>query len=342
MSKLYKNAVSLTLLLTLVLVMMGAWVRLTDAGLGCPDWPGCYGKLTPTQAKDEINRAVAQQGGEHGPVSLGKAWREMLHRYLASFVGLLIVGIAVLAFKQRNAIKSALLPRPWLLPVWLVFVVVIQGLFGMWTVTLNLRPIIVTTHLMGGMLTFSLLAWLINRQLNGTKAALRAVDYEPIARLRPLALIALSVVVLQIFLGGWTSTNYAALACNDLPLCHGKLVPDVNFSQGFTLFRELGVDPAGNPLTFPALTAIHLTHRVGAIVTFIIVGLCSYRVVTAGQAGLGGLIGLALLIQVLLGLSNVWFSLPLPVAVMHNGGAAVLLGLLVTLNYRVYHATKRV
>jgi heme a synthase len=334
----FKKLVVLTLALTLILVMMGAWVRLTDAGLGCPDWPGCYGKLTPTMAKDEISKAVQVQGGEHGPVSMGKAWREMLHRYLASFVGLLILIMAGIALAQKKPVNTKSVTAPWKLPLGLLAVVIMQGLFGMWTVTLDLRPIIVTTHLMGGMLTFAMLTWLFCRQ----QAVPKAIDFEPLARLRPMALIAMAVLVGQIFLGGWTSTNYAALACSDLPLCHGKLIPDVNFSQGFTLFRELGVDPAGNPITLPALTAIHLTHRLGAIVAFVVIGLLVGRVIAAGQSWLGRAIGVALLVQVALGLSNVWFSLPLPVATLHNGGAAVLLGLLVILNYRVYHAQLRV
>ncbi len=334
----YKKLVGFTLVVTLILIMMGAWVRLTDAGLGCPDWPGCYGKLTPSMAKHEITKAVEVQGGEHGPVSLGKAWREMLHRYLASFLGLLILVLAALALKNAKKAATKTLPAPWILPVAMLFVVIMQGLFGMWTVTLNLRPIIVTTHLMGGMLTFALVVWLFNRQL----AHIKAVDFEPLARLRTAAMVVMAILVGQIFLGGWTSTNYAALACIDLPLCHGKIIPDVNYAQGFTLFRELGVDPAGNPIMLPALNAIHFTHRLGAIVAFVAVGWLSGKAVKAGQVVLGRAIGVALIIQVLLGLSNIWFSLPLPVATMHNGGAAVLLGLLVTLNYRVYHATRQV
>jgi heme a synthase len=334
----FKKSVLSTFVLTLILIMMGAWVRLTDAGLGCPDWPGCYGKFTPIGAKHHIAQAVAEQGGEHGPVSMGKAWREMAHRYLASFVGLLILIMAAWSFVKRNSGSPAKPAQKWGLPFMLLVVVVMQGLFGMWTVTLDLMPIIVTTHLLGGMLTFSLLAWLCNRQF----ALPKYVDNEPVARLKPLAIAAIAAVTLQIFLGGWTSTNYAALACHDLPLCQGSVWPNTDFKNGFSLNRELGEDPAGNPITFPALTAIHLTHRIGALVVLVVVGLLAWRAVKAGERNLGIAVGAMLVVQLLLGLANIWFRLPLSLAVLHNGGAAVLMSLLVTLNYRVYHAQRRV
>ncbi len=343
----FRNFVISTFALTLFLVMMGAWVRLTDAGLGCPDWPGCYGKFTPLHAAKDIAKAVAEQGGEHGPVSMGKAWNEMLHRYLASFVGLLILIMATWSVfkpipKAGPALARTASAKPatqgWGLPVILLAVVIMQGMFGMWTVTLDLMPIIVTIHLLGGMITFSLLAWLMNRQF----ALPRYVDNEPVGRLKPWVLASAVVVVAQIILGGWTSTNYAALACPDLPLCQGQVWPPSDFRLGFTILRELGVDPAGNPITFPALTAIHLTHRIGAIFVLCIVAMTAMRAATAGERPLGRAIAVILIIQLLLGLSNVWFSLPIWVSVLHNGGAAVLLALLVTLNYRVYHARRRV
>jgi heme a synthase len=349
----FRNVVVSTFVLTLILVMMGAWVRLTDAGLGCPDWPGCYGKFTPLHAAKDIAKAVVEQGGEHGPVSMGKAWNEMLHRYLASFVGFLILIMAAWSIFKPVAKIPALqnggqrlggqLPgadakQGWGLPVVLLAVVIMQGMFGMWTVTLDLMPIIVTTHLLGGMITASLLVWLINRQF----ALPRYIDNEPVGRLKPLVIASMLAVMAQIFLGGWTSTNYAALACYDLPLCQGQVWPPSDFKLGFSLMRELGVDPAGNPITFPALTAIHLSHRIGAIFVFLIVAYTSLRVARAGERLLGRALAVMLLIQLLLGLSNVWFSLPIWVSVLHNGGAAVLLALLVTLNYRVYHARRRV
>ncbi len=333
----FTRTVILTVALTLLLVMMGAWVRLTDAGLGCPDWPGCYGKLTPTQAKAEIAKAVLEQGGEHGPVSMGKAWREMAHRYLATLVGFLILVMAIWAFVKRKTPTPGRPAQGWKLPLALLIVVIWQGIFGMWTVTMALMPIIVTIHLLGGMLTFALLVWLMNRQFSLPQY----VDNEPMANLQGLAWLGMAVLMMQIFLGGWTSTNYAALACSDLPLCQGKLWPASDFENGFSLVRKLGEDSAGNRITFPALTAIHLSHRIGAIVVLIVLGFLAHRVAKAGDRSLGRAIAGVLALQVALGIANVWFSLPLWVAVLHNGGAAVLLALLVTLNYRVYHAQRR-
>ena len=330
----FKRVITFACVITLALVMLGAWVRLTDAGLGCPDWPGCYGKLTPHHAANDIAGAVAEQGGEHGPVSMGKAWREMIHRYLASFLGLVIVAIAALAFSQRKKLS-----QPLLLPFALVAVVIMQGMFGKWTVTQDLMPIIVTTHLAGGMLTFGLLIWLWNRQQSGA----RYIDPEPMALIRPFALIGFGLIVTQILLGGWTSTNYAALACSELPTCkNGQWWPDTDFPKGFELMRHLGKTSAGEGITIDALTAIHLSHRIMAIVVFVYVAWLSMRVAKSGERKLGRWLALALIAQVIFGLSNVWFSLPLPVAVLHNGGAAVLVALFVTLNYRSYHARRMV
>lgn len=326
----FRRLVGFTVVLTMCLIMIGAWVRLTDAGLGCPDWPGCYGKLFPSQAKEQIAQAVAEQGGEHGPVSMGKAWREMGHRYVAKILGLLIIGIAIVAWVRRREFQQS--PA---LPVWLVGVVILQGLFGMWTVTLLLKPAIVTGHLLGGMLTFALLLWLWLRQLPQP----RYLDAEPVAALAGPAAVGLVFVALQIFLGGWTSTNYAALACTDLPTCQGAWWPEMNFRDAFHFFRELGMTGDGQILPVEALTAIHLIHRIGAVVVLVVIGWLGWRVArTDGTGGLGLAILVALAVQWLLGLSNVYFSLPISVAVAHNGGAAVLLGLLVVLNFRAHRA----
>jgi cytochrome c oxidase assembly protein subunit 15 len=330
----FRRLVTVTAALTLGLLMLGAWVRLTDAGLGCPDWPGCYGKLTPIHASDQIAQAVAEQGGEHGPVSMHKAWHEMVHRYVASGVGLLIIAIAVLAWRRR-----ALLGQSPLLAISLVGVVVLQGLFGKWTVTLLLKPAIVTGHLLGGMLTLALLLWLWLRQ----QPARKYVDAEPVAALRTPALVGLALVVLQIFLGGWTSTNYAALACTDLPTCQGAWWPAVNFVDGFHFVRELGRTGDGDLLPLQALTAIHLAHRIGAVVVLLGIGWLGLRVArTPGEQRLGAALLATLALQWTLGLANVWLSLPLPVAVAHNGVAAVLLGLLLVLNFRAFRATLRI
>lgn len=323
-----------TLVLTLALIMLGAWVRLTDAGLGCPDWPGCYGHLTPSRAVDKIAQAVAEQGGEHGPVSMGKAWREMIHRYIAMVLGAIILGVAAFAVWRRRALAQS--PA---LALALLGVVLMQGMFGKWTVTLLLKPAIVTGHLLGGMLTFSLLLWLWLRQQPPT----RHVDAEPLAALNWPARLALIAVVLQIFLGGWVSTNYAALACTDLPTCQGAWWPNINFADGFHFVRELGKTGDGANLPAPALTAIHLTHRLGAIGVALLVGWVGWRTWRApGGALLGQGILAMLALQWALGVSNVWFSLPLPVAVAHNGGAALLLGLVLVLNFRARQAAFQV
>lgn len=326
----YRTAVGLVAVLTLALIMLGAYVRLTDAGLGCPDWPGCYGHLTPAHASEKIAAAVEAQGGEHGPVSMGKAWREMLHRYVASILGLLIIGLAVYAWRWRESLAGG----PWLATV-LVGVVILQGLFGMWTVTLLLKPAIVTAHLLGGLLVLGMLVWLWQRQAPPVWAR------PPGTGLRLAVLVALVVLVAQIALGGWTSTNYAALACSDLPTCQGRWWPDADFEHAFHVVRKLGQTPDGDPLTFANLTAIHLTHRIGAVVALLVLlGMALWarrRPPLARPANL--LIGL-LLLQWTLGLSNVAFSLPLPVAVAHNGGAAALLAVLVVILFRVLSASQ--
>jgi len=318
-----------TLVATLALVMLGAYVRLTNAGLGCPDWPGCYGKLSPTHAAEQIE--AAQTASPNGPVSLPKAWREMIHRYFASFVGVMILAIAIQALVNRRKRSGG--PgdpgRAIGLPLALVLVVVLQGLFGKWTVTLLLKPVIVTLHLLGGMTLVALLAWLSARQLQlagGAPSGLR--------RIRLLAAIGLIMLAVQIALGGWVSTNYAALACVDFPTCHGAWKPATDFAHGFHFFRELGMTAEGEPLSNEALNAIHWTHRVGALTTFLILAYVAYRArQVPALSRLGGMVIALLLLQVTLGIINVTGSLPLPVAVAHNGVAALLLAVLVMLNF---------
>ncbi|HEX7813329.1 MAG TPA: COX15/CtaA family protein [Burkholderiales bacterium] len=321
-----------TTVVTLVLVMLGAYVRLTNAGLGCPDWPGCYGKFSPGFAAEQISAAEAEAPA--GPVSLPKAWKEMVHRYLASLVGVMILAIAYQALRgarRRDAGPGAKIG----LPLALVLLVVLQGLFGKWTVTLLLKPVIVTLHLLGGMALVALLAWLSARLLE-----LRAGPPSMLRGIRPWALSALIVLVLQIVLGGWVSTNYAALACTDFPTCHGRWLPPMDFDHGFHFLRELGMTAQGEPLSNDALNAIHWAHRVGAVVTCIIVGWTGLRSLRIrdlhGYAT--ALLGL-LALQVALGITNILASLPLPAAVAHNGVAALLLMTLVMLNFAVNSPT---
>ena len=322
------------LVMTLCLLMLGAWVRLTDAGLGCPDWPGCYGNLLPSNSKAQIAQAVEAQGGEHGPVSMGKAWREMIHRYLAKALGFVLIIATVIAWLKRRSLRQS----PWFTTA-LLGVVILQGLFGMWTVTLKLMPIIVTGHLMGGMLVFALLMWLWQRQQEPAKF----IDAEPVAALRFWAALGLVLVVAQTFLGGWTSTNYAALACSDLPTCQAKWWPDMQWQDGFDFTRDLGKTDSGANISLPALTAMHFMHRMGAIVVFFYVAWLGQKTLrTPGMAGVGVALLAALTLQICLGLSNIIWSLPLPVAVAHNGGAALLLATLVILNYRSAKAALRI
>ena len=317
---------------TLALVMLGAYVRLTDAGLGCPDWPGCYGKLSPSHAAAEIRAAEAVAPA--GPVSLPKAWSEMLHRYFASFVGVIIVAIAWQTLRRRlRDNPGADDPSAQVgLPLALVGLVILQGLFGKWTVTLLLKPAIVTLHLLGGMVLVALLAWLTARHLGisgGQPSTLRAI--------RPWVVVGVVILGAQIALGGWVSTNYAALACVDFPTCHGEWAPEMDFGHGFHFFRELGMTAEGGALSNQALNAIHWAHRVGALVTLAYLAVLGHSAMRLrGLRRFGIAVLVLLLIQVMLGIANVLASLPLLVAVAHNGVAALLLAALVMLNFAAY------
>lgn len=321
----YRNLILLALILTFGVVSLGAFVRLSDAGLGCPDWPGCYGKLTPHHAADaiEAERAVRPDG----PVTHAKAWKEMVHRYFAGALGLLVLGVTILAWRRRRETRGG--PA---LPVLLLGLIVFQALLGMWTVTQLLKPLVVTAHLLGGMATLSLLIWLWLRERGEANHGYFArVDH-----LRGGAGLALTLVAVQIALGGWVSTNYAALACTDFPLCQGAWAPVMDFEHGFTLHRELGETASGDLLPMTALTAIHWTHRVMALIVTLYLGWLVLRLLRApGYTGLGLALAALLALQVTLGISNVLLSLPLGLAVAHNAGAAMLLAGLVLLNYRL-------
>lgn len=322
----YRNLLLVALLLTFVVVNLGAYVRLSDAGLGCPDWPGCYGRLSPHHASEQIAAAHAAQ--PEGPVSHAKAWKEMVHRYFAGGLGLLVVAIVVTRWRGRVAPSSGIG-----LSVVLLALIVFQALLGMWTVTELLKPLVVTAHLLGGMATLSLLLWLWLRE----RPARHAAYFAPADHLRGSALLGLVLVALQIALGGWVSTNYAATACVDFPLCQGQWLPPVDFAQGFTLHRPLGETPDGEFVSLQALTAIHWGHRALALVVALYLGRLVMRLLRApGYARLGLLVGGVLAAQLSLGIANVLLSLPLPLAVAHNAGAALLLSSLVLLNYRVH------
>jgi len=321
----YRKLILVALLLAFGVVSLGAYVRLSDAGLGCPDWPGCYGALTPHHAADAINAELIAR--PDGPVSHAKAWKEMVHRYFAGTLGLLVLAIAALAWHRRRETNGGMG-----LPLLLLGLIVFQALLGMWTVTQLLKPLVVSSHLLGGMATLSMLLWLWLRERGqASHAYFASVDH-----LRRGAGWGLALVVTQIALGGWVSTNYAALACTEFPLCQGGWMPAMDFAHGFTLRRELGETASGELLPMAALTAIHWTHRLMALVVTIYLGWLVLRLLrTPGYAGMGLMIGGLLVLQVSLGISNVLFSLPLAVAVAHNAGAALLLASLVWLNFKV-------
>jgi cytochrome c oxidase assembly protein subunit 15 len=323
----YRKLIAVTLFLTFDLIVFGAFTRLTDSGLGCPDWPGCYGEANPFQSHEAIK--MAQDLMPTGPVTVLKAWVEMIHRYLAMSVGVLIMAQMLIAWWQRRKLQHS----PWLATT-LFFFVCLQGAFGAWTVTLKLQPVIVTTHLLLGMGLLSLLAWAMARELRPANK-LNAAGTNLIR----MATIALVLLTLQIALGGWVSTNYAALACNDYPLCNGAFVPEMDFEHGFTLWRQLGQMANGDYLPFSALVAIQWAHRSFA---WIVIGAVVSAACLARKkptlSPLANKILMVIFAQLMTGIATVYFSWPLLLAVLHNAGAAALVLLLTMLNYRVRHA----
>ena len=301
----------ITLFLTFDLVLFGAFTRLTDSGLGCPDWPGCYGSATPIGAQVEIN--AAQTAMPTGPVTHGKAWIEMVHRYLATGVGVLILTLASMTWWLRRRSASV---SPWW-PTFTLVWVCLQGAFGALTVTMKLFPAIVTLHLMFGI---GLLALLMAQAVRYDGAGTRPLP----AALRTGLWLGFGVLWLQIALGGWVSTNYAVLACPDFPTCHGQWVPEMNW-QGFSVWRELGHTPSGELLPFIALSSIHFVHRSAAWLVLGVLVWLGWRL--RQQPGLSSagqwLLGLSAL-QFITGLSNVALGWPLLAAVMHTGGAAAM------------------
>ncbi|MEN9705955.1 MAG: hypothetical protein RLZZ393_1834 [Pseudomonadota bacterium] len=309
--------------LGLCVVVFGAYVRLTYAGLGCPDWPGCYGHVTPLGAQ------AANAGTPDAPLEVGKAWREMIHRYAASTLGLIIVVIAALSIAWR---RERQVPRA--MPIVLVGLVLFQGILGMLTVTWKVKPLIVTSHLAFGLLTVAVLWWL---WLSLRRTQLADGGFVPramqgagrTALARGAALAGLVALVVQILLGGWTSTNYAAIACPDLPTCQAQWWPQADFGEGFVLWRGLGVNYEGGVLDLPARVAIHFTHRLGAIVATMALLFAAITTLRSGagrasrMASRGVLAALAL--QLAIGVLMVLHAFPLGLATAHNAGAAVLL-----------------
>ena len=313
-----------TLFLTFDLVIFGAFTRLTDSGLGCPDWPGCYGSASPVGA--QVHIAAAQSAMPTGPVTHSKAWIEMIHRYLATGVGVLILTLTLVSWLAwREARRSGQFGRtklvsPWWLTATLVWVC-LQGAFGALTVTMKLFPAIVTMHLLGGLILLALL----RAQAMRYEQAAGDARPAPSHGLHRFALLAFALLWIQIALGGWVSTNYAVLACTDFPSCQGSLWPAMDFRQGFALWRELGAGHEGGYITFQALTAIHYVHRLTAYgVFFVMLGLAFFlHRLPAYRSTARWLAGLTLL-QVVTGISNAVLGWPLLAAVGHTGGAAAL------------------
>jgi heme a synthase len=293
-------------LLAAAVVVLGAWVRLTNAGLGCPDWPGCYGHIYPN----------AGHGDPHTGFRFGKALHEMIHRYFAGTLVLTITILLVWAVRYRKDRDQPLIP-----PALLFVVVCLQGALGALTVTLLLKPLIVTAHLFGGLTTLGLLWWL---SLDPERRQLTARE----AGLRKYAFAGLAALIVQIALGGWTSSNYAAVACPDLPTCQHSWWPPMDFRDAFVLWRGLDIDYEGGVLANPARMAIHFTHRLGAVVAgSILIGLGVLVAASADSRRLraaGGLLVLAVLVQISLGVATVHFGVPLSLATLHNAGAAFL------------------
>ena len=322
----YQRLLFLTWFLTLDLIMFGAFVRLTDSGLGCPDWPGCYGSVTPIGALQSIREAA--QVMPEGPVTLPKAWIEMIHRYVGALLGMLIIAISWMAWRYRTKLGDS----PVLAFVTLV-AVCIQGAFGAWTVTHQLMPLVVTVHLLGGMTLLALMTWL----------AARERPHQPVSswtqRYLGWAYFGLFLLFVQIALGGWVSTNYAALACMDFPTCQGSWWPPMDAANGFALVRGLGEMPNGEMISQTALTAIHWVHRNVAWLVFAFWGWLAWRLRadTALRNPATLVIGL-LFAQLLTGLTTIFFQWPLVIAVLHNGGAAGLVLGVVTLLTRLVKA----
>ena len=332
MSTTFRNIVLATLLLTFVVVVLGAYVRLSDAGLGCPDWPGCYGHIIGVPDTD--NELVHANTNFDRAVEAPKAWKEMIHRYFAGTLGILIFVISIFLFR-KNKDGERHVSTGVLLSGTLLF----QAMLGMWTVTLQLKPLIVMGHLLGGFTLFNLIAW----QFLRTTSWQPHIDLNIAKSLFNISILVVLVLIGQIALGGWVSSNYAALACVDFPKCQQSWWPAMDFKDAFVLWRGLGIDYEFGVLDHPARVAIHYVHRIGALVATLAILFYASRLWKQTDARQllknNALIIMGLLaLQVCLGISNVIFKLPLAIAVLHNGVALLLLFSLVTSVYMLRSA----
>jgi cytochrome c oxidase assembly protein subunit 15 len=317
--------------MTFDLIVFGAFTRLTDSGLGCPDWPGCYGTSNPFRALSDIQQAESAM--PTGPVTVMKAWIEMIHRYLAMTVGALILIQVGIALSKLKALGKA----PFIASLGLLLMVCIQGAFGAWTVTLKLQPIIVTIHLMLALILLACLTAYAQETWEQTSASIRTLRIRPLPA--SLLLISFLILLMQVFLGAWVSTNYAVLACPDFPTCLGSAWPETNWSEGFSLWRQLGLNAQGEFISPVALQTIHWAHRLFAVLVLLCLsglGLKAYQLSTPATPMLKRLAILLLsllLLQVLTGISNVVFQWPLIAALMHTAGSAALVFCLVRMAY---------
>lgn len=331
MNRAFYRVAFIATLLALLVIQLGAYTRLKDGGLGCPDWPGCYGQIAVPQTQPDIAHAAKLFPTQ--PVEPNKAWLEMIHRYFAGSLAVLIFVLIGWSFIRKMFHKN----QSIIIPLLLLGLVIFQALLGMWTVTMKLLPLVVMGHLLGGMAIAGLL-WTL--ALSSDKN-FRAHPLQPsTARIRPWAILGLIILALQIFLGGWTSSNYAALICSHFPFCHGSFFPAMDFKQGFNFFNTIGVNYEGGVLDASARIAIQMMHRYGAFITaFYLSILALYLLISRHAADLkplGWLILIMLAIQFTLGVLNVELLMPMPIALAHNGVAALLLLSVITLVYKLY------
>lgn len=337
MDRAYFQLAFLATCLAFVVVILGAFTRLSDAGLGCPDWPGCYGQISVPHTQSALHKAV--QNYPSIPVEQKKAWAEMIHRYFAGSLGLIILVLAIwsLARWKKHTIQAVILP------LCLVGLVIFQAALGMWTVTWKLLPLVVMGHLLGGLAILGTLWWLYLSKA-GPSPTRGEGGSSYLNKLFFASLLGLIIIILQIFLGGWTSSNYAAIICPDFPYCHGQLFPAMDIKQGFNFFSPIGANYQGGALAAPARVAIQMFHRYGGAITGLYVGMMAWYLMFFRRAayfrGLGWLIFILLIIQICLGMLNVLWHLPLAIAVAHNGTAALLLLSVITLVHKVYFIKK--